>query len=217
MSEKTSGVIATAEGQAQGDDKVFALRSIIIEQAHSERERLVAAARSEADSWMTGEMASLDKETATIIADAKMRADEMQRRQLLSAQREATTEMLRLQNRLLSDASKRFRDGLTKLRDRADYSKILTALALAAARSLDGAYPLKIRLAALDASMGDAVAAAVREKVPGSEMRFDRDPAAILGGCLIESSDGRRQVRSDWQSITEDLADVLAERLLSQL
>ena len=61
------------------------------------------------------------------------------------------------------------------------------------------------------------VIAKVREVLPDTELVFDPEPAPILGGCWISTKDDRRQVNSDWQSLTQELADTLAERLLPLL
>ena len=53
--------------------------------------------------------------------------------------------------------------------------------------------------------------------IPDAEMIFDPEPAPILGGCWISTNDNRRQVNSDWQSLTQEMADTLAERLLPLL
>jgi V/A-type H+-transporting ATPase subunit E len=69
----------------------------------------------------------------------------------------------------------------------------------------------------LDASLGDKVAEAVNRKNLGFKMIFDHEPAPIIGGCWVTSEDGRRQINSDWQSRTQEMADVIAERLLPLL
>jgi V/A-type H+-transporting ATPase subunit E len=151
------------------------------------------------------------------MADAKQRSEEIYRRQLLSAEREKATEALRQQNRFLNEALKKYQDGLVHLRERKDYADILTALAVDAARSMHGSSPVRLRLAAVDSSLGSKVAAAVNAKLPEVKMIFDTEPAMILGGCVVESADGRRQVNSDWQSRTQEISDTLADRLLALL
>ncbi|MDR3332719.1 MAG: ATPase [Synergistaceae bacterium] len=196
------------------NEKITALQRIILEQASQQREAFATDARKEAEAWLAKELAKLDRETAAVIVDAKSRAEDIHRRQILSAEREKSTEALRLQNRLLNEVLKKFQDGLVRLRERNDYERILAALAIDAARILKGSAPLKLRLAAIDAPMGDRVASAVNAKLPEAAMIFEHDPAQILGGCCVESADGRRQVNSDWQSRTQDAADALADRLL---
>jgi V/A-type H+-transporting ATPase subunit E len=61
------------------------------------------------------------------------------------------------------------------------------------------------------------VAKAVSKKDPRFKMVFDHDPAPIIGGCWVTSEDGRRQINADWQSRTQEMADVIADRLLSLL
>ena len=48
-------------------------------------------------------------------------------------------------------------------------------------------------------------------------MTADADPAPILGGCWVITADGHKQVDMDWQSVTQEHADTLAERLLPLL
>lgn len=199
------------------NEKIMTLQNIILEQANTERAGLLADARKSAEAWLAKEMASLERETAAVLADAKTRSEEIHRRQILSAEREKTTEALRQQNRLLTEALKRFQDGLIRFRERPDYADVLAALALSAARGLDDAAPVKLKLSATDAALGERVAEAVRKKYPACGMVFDPEPIPIIGGCWVESADGRRQVNADWQSRTQEAADMLAERLLSLL
>ena len=198
-------------------EKLMVLQNMILEQASSEKHELAENARRESESWLSKEMAKLDRETAMIIADAKKRSEEIHRRQILSAARHKSTEPLRQQNRLLQQALKMFQNGLVKLRERPDYVDILTALAIDASRKLKGSAPVKLRLAAIDAPIGESVASAVNSKYPDAGMVFEHSPAPILGGCWVESSDGRRQINADWQSRTQEVSDVLADRLLALL
>jgi V/A-type H+-transporting ATPase subunit E len=198
-------------------EKISALQSLILESANSQKYELAEGARRESESWLAGEMSKLDRETAMILADAKRRAEDIHRRQILAAERQKSTEALRQQNRLLQQALKQFLEGLLKLRDREDYVRILTALAVDGARSLKGFAPVTLRLAAIDGHFGDDVAKAVNERVPEAGMVFSHDPAPILGGCWVASSDGRRQINSDWQSRTQEVSDILADRLLAML
>ena len=200
------------------NEKISALQNIILEYAKQQREALASDARKEAETWLSNEMVNLERETNAVLADAESRAEDIHRRQILSAEKEKMTEALRQQNRLLGEALKKFRDGLVHLRDRADYADILTGLALEAARSLSGeTVTLRLKLAALDSSFGDKVAEAVNGKNLGFKMTFDHEPAPIIGGCWVINEDGRRQINSDWQSRTQEMSDVIAERLLPLL
>ena len=164
------------------NEKIMALQHIILEHAHRQREALASDARKEAETWLSKEMAKLEHETNAVLADAKLRAEDIYRRQILSAEKEKTTETLKHQNRLLDEALKKFRDGLVHLRDRPDYIDILTGLALEAARSLTGETgALRLRLATLDSSLGENVAKAVNGKNLGLSMTFDHEPAPIIG------------------------------------
>jgi V/A-type H+-transporting ATPase subunit E len=200
------------------NEKISALQNIILEQANQQREELATDARKEAEQWLAKEMTKLDRETNAVLSDAKSRAEDIHRRQILSAEKEKTTEALRQQNRLLSEALKKFQDGLVRLRDRSDYADILTGLAIEAVKALSGnAGTMKLKLASLDAALGERIANAVSAKLPASEMIFDHEPAPIIGGVWVSSEDGKRQINSDWQSRTQEMADTLADRLLPLL
>ena len=200
------------------NEKISALQKIILEHANQEREALATDARKEADAWLTREMAKLARETNAVLEDAKSRAEDIHRRQILSAEGEKSTEALRQQNRLLGEALKKFQDGLVRLRDRGDYDAILTGLAVEATRALSEEQGIfKLKLASLDVSRGEKVAEAVSGKNPRFKMVFDHAPAPIIGGCWVTSEDGRRQINADWQSRTQEMADVIADRLLSLL
>ncbi|MDR1509302.1 MAG: ATPase [Synergistaceae bacterium] len=199
------------------NDKISALQNIILEHANQQREALASDARKEAEQWLSKEMSKLERETNAVLADAKNRAEDIRRRQILSAEREKTTEALRQQNRLLSEAMKKFQDGLVRLRDRADYADILAGLAIESSKNLSGESRLRLKLASLDAPLGERVAEAVNRRCTQCEMAFDHDPAPIIGGCWVSSWDGRRQINADWQSRTQEMADVIADRLLPLL
>ena len=200
------------------NEKISALQNIILEHANQQREALASDARKEAETWLSQEMEKLERETNAVLADARSRAEDIHRRRIMSAEKEKTTEALRQQNRLLEEALKKFRDGLAHLRERQNYADILTGLALEAARSLGGETgTLRLKLAAIDSSLGDKITKAVNGKNSGIRMTFDHDPAPIIGGCWVTSEDGRRQINSDWQSRTQEMADIIAERLLQLL
>lgn len=199
------------------NEKITALQNIILEQANDQRSALASDARKEAEAWLAKESEKLEREAALVLADAKTRAEEIHRRQLLSAEREKSTEALRQQNRLLQQAMKKFQDEMVRLRDRADYAEILAGLAVSSARSLADAAPLKLRLAAIDAGQGERVCEAVNAKFPEARVTFDPEPAPIIGGCWVISADGRRQVNADWQTRTQEAGDLLADRLLALL
>ena len=199
------------------NEKITGLQNIILEHASVERDSIVSEGRREAETWLSKEMAKLTKEMEQMVNDAKARSEEIKRRQILSAEREKQTEGLRQQNRLLSEAMKKFTEELVKLRNRDDYIDILSALALSSASSLKGGAPVKLRLAALDSSFGDEIARRVNEKFPEAAMTFDHASVPILGGCWVESADGKRQINADWQSRTQEVADSLADRLLALL
>jgi V/A-type H+-transporting ATPase subunit E len=198
-------------------EKIAVLQNMILEHANSQKYAFAEDARRESEEWLHKEMLKLERETSAVLADAKKRSEDIHRRQVLAAERGKSAETLRQQNKLLQQALKKFQDELVRLRERPDYALILTALALGAARALNDASPSRLRLAAIDARLGEDVAKAVNEKFPKAQMVFSHDPVPILGGCVVESSDGRRQINSDWLSLAQEVSDTLAARLLALL
>ena len=198
-------------------EKIGTLRDIILDSADDKKKVIAADAHREADDWLMRETEKLHREINLILQDAKKRADDIRRRQLLSAEREKSTEALRLQNRLISAALMKLQDKLTHLRDRDDYVNILAGICVEAIHALKGADCLKLRLAAADAGLADKVIARVKEITDEAELVFDTEPAPILGGCWVITKDNRRQVSSDWQNITQEMADNLAGQLLPLL
>ncbi|MEA4872546.1 MAG: V-type ATP synthase subunit E family protein [Synergistaceae bacterium] len=198
-------------------EKIGTLRDIILDKADSKKKELVAGARQEAEEWMLRETEKLQRETNLILQDARKRAEDIRRRQILSAEREKSTEALRLQNRILSEALGRLQDRLVHLREREDYIDIIAGMCIDAKNSLRETKGLKLRLSAVDMGLADSVISKVLKLMPDAEMTFDPETAPILGGCWISTNDGRRQVNSDWQSLTQEMADTLAERLLPLL
>ena len=198
-------------------EKIGALRDIILDRADKEKRTVIASAHREADDWVIKETERLQRETNLILQDSRKRAEDIRRRQILAAEREKSTETLRLQNRILSDALGRLQDKLVHLRDRENYADILTGMCIEAVFSLKGADELKLKLSAVDLNLSDEILSNVKRLIPDVQISFDPEPAPILGGCWALTSDNRRQVNLDWQSLTQEMADTLAERLLPLL
>lgn len=199
------------------NEKIDSLRDIILESANSEKKAALTQGRREADEWIADETEKLQQETDMILQDAKKRSEDIKRRQILSAEREKATETLRLQNRLLSDAMGMLQDKLVHLRGREDYKEILTGMCIDAIESLGTKDGLSIRFSATDLPLAEPVEQKLHEIYPDASISFSTDPAPILGGCWVSTADGQRQVNMDWQNITQEMADSLAERLLPLL
>lgn len=198
-------------------EKISALRDIILDSAGKDKQKIIADARKEAEEWLSKENEKLEREKALILQDARKRSEEIRRRQIMTAEREKAADTLRLQNRMLTEALGRFQDKLVHLREREDYADIVTGICADAAASLKGTQRLILRLAAIDMHLADHIIEGIKEIDPNIEMVFDTEPAPILGGCWIAAEDGKRQVNSDWQSMRQEMADTLAERLLPLL
>ena len=198
-------------------EKVNNLRDIILNRAGDERKSNLARGRKDADAWLDRENEKLQHEVDLVLQDARKRAEDIRRRQILSSERDKSTETLRLQNRILSDAMGRLQDKLVRLRERDDYADILAGMCIEAAEMLGFKTPLKLRLASMDMPLAPKVIEKVREFNSDIVISADPDPAPILGGCLVVTADGHKQVDMDWQSITQEHADTLAERLLPLL
>lgn len=198
-------------------EKISALRDIILDKADENKRGIVSEARKEAEDWLSSETEKLEREKNIIVRDARKRAEEIRRRQIMAAERDKSADMLRLHNRILTEALGRLQDGLVHLRDREDYADILTGMCIEAAQSLKGADTLKMRLAAVDLNLAKDIIARIKKRDAGIDIVFDPEPAPILGGCWVVTEDGRRQVSSDWQSMTQEMADTLAGRLLPLL
>lgn len=198
-------------------EKISTLKEMILSKAGEERKKNISSAYKEAEEWLSRESEKLEREKNALLQDARKRAEDIRRRQIFAAERDSAAEMLRLQNRILTEALARFQDGLVHLRDHQEYAGILTGICADAAASLKDAQTLKLRLSAVDAHLADEVAERMKSLAPQIEVIFDPEPAPILGGCWISTADGRRQVNSDWQSMAQEMADILAERLLPLL
>lgn len=198
-------------------EKMAVLRDMILDSASRDKQKIISDARAEAEEWLLKETEKLEREKNLIIQDARKRAGEIRRRQIMSAERDKAADALRLQNRMLTEALGRFQDKLIHLRDREDYASILAGMCAEAAASLAGAQKLRLRLAVVDAHLAEDVIGKIKISNPGLEIVFDPEPAPISGGCWIMTEDGKRLINSDWQNITQEMADTLAERLLPLL
>ena len=178
-------------------EKVNNLRDIILNRAGDERKSNLARGHKDAEAWLARENEKLQHEVDLVLQDARKRAEDIRRRQILSAERDKSTETLRLQNR--------------------DYADILAGMCIEAAEMLGVKTPLKLRLASMDAALAPEVIAKTQAFNGDIVMTADADPAPILGGCWVITADGHKQVDMDWQSVTQEHADTLAERLLPLL
>ncbi|EHM10412.1 vacuolar-type H+-ATPase subunit E [Thermanaerovibrio velox DSM 12556] len=199
------------------DDKLEALRELILDQGEANRRELLKRGQEELEGWLKEQREKLEREEELILQDARRRAEDIRLRQVINAEREDSLETLRFQNRLISDAVSMLRDELTRLRERDDYPSILAGLAIEGmgAAGLDGSY--RIRLSASDQDLGDRVVWLVKTHLPGADLVFDPEPAPITGGLWLSSEDRRKEVRLDWQSRSKEMADLVAERLLQLL
>jgi len=195
--------------------KLGALRDLILDKAEAEAMRITQKAQQEADEWLSQELVKIDQETDLIINDARSRAEEIRRRELLAAEREVSREKLRLQNRLITQAKAVFLDELVALRSREDHWMILLGLLLEAQEVLVDLKKGSLRLAAIDFPLGERIVSRSKELRPQIDMRFDSTPAPILGGLWLIDDMGNRQVNSDWQTKVVEMSNTLTERLMA--
>lgn len=195
--------------------KLGALRDLILDKAEAEAMRITQKAQQEADEWLSQELVKIDQEADLIINDARSRAEEIRRRELLAAEREVSREKLRLQNRLITQAKAVFLDELVALRSREDHWMILLGLLLEAQEVLVDLKKGSLRLAAIDFPLGERIVSRSKELRPQIDMRFDSTPAPILGGLWLIDDTGNRQVNSDWQTKVVEMSDTLTERLMA--
>lgn len=195
--------------------KLGALRDLILDKAEAEVMRITQKAQREADEWLSQELVKIDQEADLIINDARRRAEEIRRRELLAAEREVSREKLRLQNRLITQAKAVFLDELVALRSREDHWMILLGLLLEAQEALVDLEKGSLRLAAIDSPLGERIVSRSKELRPQIDMRFDSAPAPILGGLWLIDDRGNRQVNSDWQTKVVEMSDTLTERLMA--
>lgn len=195
--------------------KLGALRDLILDKAEAEAMRITQKAQQEADEWLSQELVKIDQEADLIINDARRRAEEIRRRELLAAEREVSREKLRLQNRLITQAKAVFLDELVALRSREDHWMVLIGLLLESQEALVDLKKGSLRLAAIDSPLGERIVSRSKELRPQIDMRFDSTPAPILGGLWLIDDTGNRQVNSDWQTKVVEMSDTLTERLMA--
>ena len=194
--------------------KVEDLKELILAKAEAEKGYALKNAREEAKNWINEQNSRLEQTINGILADARKRAEEIRRREIMSAEREAEREKLRLQNSLLADGLNRLESALEKLRGRDNYPGILAGLAVEGVNSMPDVEKVFLRLGDSDRDLGESLAVKVSELVSGVEVHFDPSPAPITGGLWLSSEDGRWQSRLDWSVKASEMSDELAERLL---
>jgi len=198
-------------------EKLNSLRELLLMEAEHEKTKILDMAKKEAEAMEKEEMEKISREEALILKEANERAESLRRRQVMAAERERRTELLRLQNKLIKEAVNMLEDRLNQLKDDSRYPQILVALVEEGASVLKDVAIIKIRLSAQDASLGEYVAQEAQRRLKDLKVTFDNDPAPIFGGVWIYSSDGKRFVGADWKTRAQELATSLADRLLPLL
>jgi V/A-type H+-transporting ATPase subunit E len=199
------------------NDKIDNLRSMILTRAGDEKNQQDIAAQSEVEKWVSQETEKLQREVDQILQDARQRAEDMRRRQIFTADKDKSAEMLRLQNRLLDNALERLQDKLVALRERSDYAEVLTGMCIEASETMSDYKKFKVRFASLDSAAAAKAVAKANSLKPDVQFVFDPEPLSILGGCQVVTDDNSKQINLDWQSVTQDSADDLANRLIPLL
>ncbi len=195
--------------------KVGALRDLLLDRADSQKAVLLQSAESEAEAWKKAEEAKVDQQVQLILDEAESRAQDVRRRQIAAAERERSLERIRLQNLLLDEGVRHLEGALSALPLRPDYDDILLGLALEAVESLPGAEALVVRPGPKEWPHLSSLVERLSRAFPSIAFEGSSDPAPILGGLWIETTDGRRRLLADWHSKADAFRERLAEALLA--
>lgn len=194
-------------------EKVENLKEIILKRAEEQREEILKNAAEEAEKQLAAEKEKLEQDKNFILDNARRRAEENRRREAMAAERRRSMELLRVQNKMISSALARLREGFAKLAARPDYADILSGMCIEAAEALGaGSAPLKLRLTASEGKHAQAVISAVKAVYPDARIAFD--PAPVQYGCLLQTESGDKQVHIDRDTMTAEAAEELTERIL---
>lgn len=203
--------------EVRNPEKLASLRNLLLNKADDEREAVLESARQEAAAWLEEQNIALDRMVEQIHSEAVRRAEEISRRQISGAETARTKERLRLQNILLDEAVDMLQRELIQVRNTAAYLPILAGLALEGASRLPAGSEVKIQLAQEDRSLGEPLAARLKDFRPDLTFTFDTEAAPILGGVWLSAPDGSWRVPADWREVISGMKDSLAERVLSIL
>ncbi|MDR1375954.1 MAG: hypothetical protein LBJ22_00470 [Synergistaceae bacterium] len=214
MTEETaqSGAVVYDEKK-----KLSELQSMILQKGDLECQRILEAARAEAEKWTKEQTARLNSMVAVIEADTTRRSGEMTSRQLTDAESARDKDRLHLQNELIQRALALFQDALTAFDKRADYDAILVGVAAEPCARLPKGQKVKIQLRGEDVLHGETVAKALGRRFPDLDVAFDATPAPIAGGVFLHSEEEKWRVSADWKSKVDEMADVLAKAVLAEL
>ena len=208
--------ISNNSGESVETKKLRELCNLVLRRADAEHDDIIDDVRNEINQWTNEQEVMLDAECDSILKDANKRAEEIVIRQINNAKIESSRERIRLQNKYVNEARAIFQSKLEALRKRGDYKEILMGLAIEAIGEVPRGHDLLFRLSGADAGLGDEIAEIIRE-VMQVNITFSHLPGEFNGGVMISSADGRWNVISDWRAKTEELADVIATRVLAAL
>ncbi len=201
----------------ENNQKLSDLKDLVLSKAEAERGYALSNARKDSGEWLKAENSRLEQLIEGILMESKKRAEDIRRREIVTAERERERERLRLQNSLIAEAVEILETELVKLREREDYPALLAGVLLESAQSVPEGRDLTFRLSERDSSLGDEMVHKLQMKKPDLKISFDKEPAPILGGLWLRSKDGKWQVNADWHVKASEMADEIAERLLKVL
>lgn len=201
----------------ENNQKLTDLKDLVLSKAEAERGYALSNARKESKDWLKEQNARLEQTIEGILMESVKRAEDIRRRELVSAERERERERLRLQNSLIEEAVEILETELVKLRDREDHVSILSGVLMESVASIPPGQECFFRLAERDSSLSAEMMDMARKIKPDLKITFDEEPAPILGGLWLRSRDGKWQVNADWHVKAREMADELAERLLRVL
>lgn len=201
----------------ENNQKLTDLKDLVLSKAEAERGYALSNARKESKDWLKEQNVRLEQTIEGILMESGKRAEDIRRRELVSAERERERERLRLQNSLIEEAVEILETELVKLRDREDHVSILSGVLMESVASIPPGQEFFFRLAERDSSLSAEMMDMARKIKPDLKITFDEEPAPILGGLWLRSRDGRWQVNADWHVKAREMADELAERLLRVL
>lgn len=199
------------------NQKLSDLKDLVLSKAEAERGYALSNARKESEKWLQEENSRLDQLVEGILMESRKRAEDIRRRELVTAERERERDRLRLQNNLIAEAIEILEAELVKLRKRENYFAIMTGVLMESVESVPEGKELFFRLAEKDSVLGQEMVTMILKKKPELKISFDDESAPILGGLWLRSGDGRWQVNADWHVKAREMVDEIAERLLKVL
>ncbi len=201
-----------------GVDKI---KSKILEDAKVEAEKIIAQAEEEKNKILEEAKKEAEKRRVEILKKGEKEAEMVKNRIIAEAKLEAKKKLLEAKEEIINMAINKLREELYKLPEQPDYKDKLIKLIKDGAISLGGG-ELIVRLNRRDMELiDDATLWDLEKEIENIAKKVTvlkkGDEVDIIGGCIIETSDGLKSLDNSLEAIFERNLNIIRAKVTEKL